>query len=407
MTPHALLLSLRDPAGVPFYPQVFQFLSVLTFTLHILFVNTTVGGALLAVWGRWQGTDFGTRLARGSAKLATVSTSLAILMGVAPLLFVQVIYDPAWYTSNMLSASWVIGFLFIMMIAYSAMYLFTFAGEEGSSNLRKGLGWATLSLVLYLVAGAVMHALQFQSLFPEKWIGWATSGNALSTAGTSLHAFDIGRFLHFIIPAPAVTGIVLMLYAWYARNGQAEEDPFARQCGEMGAKIAFLFTVMQMAVGFWWLLMLPSEFAFLTNPLVILGIILALPLLHFMYKGMKDPAGQAIPTAVLTFLTVFVMSTNREQLRMKYFGLHGFNAADYPINIDWASTALFVGTFLLGLVVIGYIVTTVFLAGRANGTYEASPSMQRWGNISIGLLLTWLVVVVALGIVISIRNMGG
>jgi hypothetical protein len=33
-------------------------------------------------------------------RLATQATGLSITMGIAPLLFVQVIYDPAWYAAT-------------------------------------------------------------------------------------------------------------------------------------------------------------------------------------------------------------------------------------------------------------------------------------------------------------------
>ena len=49
-----VLAALRDPMGVPLYPVVFQLLMVLTFALHILFVNFVVGGLLISLWGRFR-----------------------------------------------------------------------------------------------------------------------------------------------------------------------------------------------------------------------------------------------------------------------------------------------------------------------------------------------------------------
>ena len=89
-----VLAALRDPMGVPLYPVVFQLLMVLTFALHILFVNFVVGGLLISLWGRFRRAERWQRLSATTARIATISVSFAVLIGVAPLLFVQVIYDP-------------------------------------------------------------------------------------------------------------------------------------------------------------------------------------------------------------------------------------------------------------------------------------------------------------------------
>ncbi|MCS7149543.1 MAG: hypothetical protein N2Z40_02295 [Caldimicrobium sp.] len=53
---------LQDPMGVPFFPQVFQILMVVTFALHIIFVNFVVGASLFAVYGTLKGGEYWARL---------------------------------------------------------------------------------------------------------------------------------------------------------------------------------------------------------------------------------------------------------------------------------------------------------------------------------------------------------
>ena len=74
------------------------------------------------------------------------------------------------------------------------------------------------------------------------------------------------------------------------------------------------------------------------------------------------------------------------------------------LNIDWGSTLLFLTTFIMGLVVISYLVSTVYKSGKVEGQYEATPSMHKLGKASVVLLLGWIVVVAGLGIVITIKN---
>ena len=49
-----VLNSLRDPAGVPFYPLVFQALYILTWALHIAFVLLTLGGMVVSIVGHMK-----------------------------------------------------------------------------------------------------------------------------------------------------------------------------------------------------------------------------------------------------------------------------------------------------------------------------------------------------------------
>lgn len=399
----AMLKFLQDPMGVPFYPVVFQALMVLTFSLHIMFVNLTLGTIFLAVLGRLKGGERWGRLASAMARCATVNISLAILLGVAPLLFVQVIYDPFWYASNNLSAAWVIGFVFIMMAGYSATYLFL-SGEKTSEGAPM---YGAAAFLLFLLAGFIMHVLGFQALQPEKWLAWYTSHGAAATAGTVLHDFSVWRFLHFIVPAFGVTGVLLMLYAWYFRARADLDRAYLDWAGRLGAKLAFHATTAEVVVGILWLLVIPRELRFYANPFIHVGILLSFGLLWLLFSAQRsEEAAQrlALPAAAATFVTVLEMSAAREALRMAYLAPFGYSPLSHHLNLDWSSTVLFFATFALGLSVLGYLLAVVFSAGRVAGRFEAGPRLQTWGRVSIGLLVAWIVVVAGLGVVITLKH---
>lgn len=393
---------LQDPMGIPFYPIVFQVLMVLTFAFHIMFVNFAIGTSTLAVYGHLRNESYWKQLSRSMAKAVPAMISMAMLLGIAPLLFVQVVYDPFWYASNTLSAAWVIVFIFIMMIAYSSIYVFYLGREK-----KEGKGYVffgVLAVVLFLLSGVIMHVLAYQLLQPEKWLGWYIKGGAVDTSGTSLHAFQIPRFLHFIIPSFAMTGIFLILYAWYFKGREDMDRGYLEWVGKIGAKMAFIATAIQAVVGLWWLLSLPGEFNFLTNPFFLIGAVLGIALLFLLYAAQKDPIRYAVPSIVGSFLTIFGMSYAREALRMEYLGRFDYSIFNYKTNIDWGSTSLFLITFVMGLIIIGYLLSVAYKSGRTAGEYVATPAINRWGKISIVLLLIWIVVVAGLGIVISVRN---
>ena len=256
-----IIKTLQDPMGIPFYPVVFPDPDGADFCAshHVCkFYCRDISSCAIRTSEK---DKYWTRLSKAMAKAVSANVSIAMLLGVAPLLFVQVVYDPFWYASNSLSAAWVIGFIAIMMAAYSSAYVFYLGREK-----KEGRGFAffgVLAVGLFIMSGVIMHALSYQLLQPEKWLQWYIKGNAVDTSGTSLHAFQLPRFLHFIIPSFAMTGIFLMLYAWYFKERADMEKGYLEWVGRTGAKMAFNFTAVQAAVGFWWLLSLPGEFSFL------------------------------------------------------------------------------------------------------------------------------------------------
>jgi uncharacterized membrane protein len=199
-------------------------------------------------------------------------------------------------------------------------------------------------------------------------------------------------------------GIFLMLYAWYFKRRRDIDREYLEWAGVTGAKLALVFIFLQAIVGVWWLLRLPGELSFMTTPYFLVGAALAVLLLIILYISRKNPVMFAVPYGLCAFLAVFGMSYAREALRMGYLGRFGYSIFDYHINIDWGSTLLFLATFLMGLVIISYLLSVAYKSGKVAESYEASPSMHRLGRVSIALLLTWLVLVAGLGVVISVRN---
>jgi hypothetical protein len=398
----SMLKALRDPMGVPFFPVVFQLLMVLTFALHIMFVNFVLGTSFLSVYGHLRSDERWKRLSGSMAKAVTVNVSMAMLLGVAPLLFIQVVYDPFWYASNGLSAAWVMGFIGIMMLAYGFAYVAYLGRESGKGPSVAAFGIA--SFVLFLLAGAIMHVLGYQLLQPEKWLAWYAKGNVVDTSGTSLHDFQLPRFLHFIVPSFAMTGIFLMLYSWYFKDRKDMDKGYLDWVGKVGARMAFAFTAIQAAVGFWWLFAIPGEFRFFANPFLVAGAALGVVLLVFLHFARKDPPRFAVLSGVLAFLAIFAMSYAREALRMRYVGRFAYSIFDYKLNVDYGSTALFLATFAMGLVIATYLLSVAFRSGRVAGPYEAGPALHKLGRISVVLLLLWIAVVAGLGIVITVRS---
>ncbi len=391
-----MLKSLQDPMGVPFYPLVFRILLIVTFALHIIFVNFVVGGSCMAVYAYLHPGKYYTALSKAFAKATTINLSLAIVLGVAPLLFTQVIYDPFWYTSNVLSASWMIGILFVLMSAISFAYLFYLKSSTGKRHIAL---WGILSFLLVILAGIIMHAVSYQALVPEKWLAWYMNNDSVNLYGAQLHAFQLPRFFHFIVASFALTGAFMMLYSWYFWKREDMDSAYLTWVGKAGARMAAGFTVLQMAVGVWWLLSLPANFHFYTNYMFLTGVPFAFILLLVLIKAQADPRKYAVPVAVVMAITVFAMSSLREVLRMLYAGKYSYSIHSYKLNMSYGSTALFLLSFVMGIVIAGYLITVIFKMGRSSKPIDlSSMKLRTW---SVYLMIAWIVMMIGIGMAIA------
>lgn len=397
MSVSEIIKSLQDPAGIPFYPFVFQSLMVFTFAIHILFVNLTIGSSFFSVYGKFRGGEFWGNLSKTMPKVTTVSISMAILYGIAPLLFVQTLYDPFWYTSNNFSQWWVIGFIFILMLAYGLTYV-VYRKDNNSLKFT-----SLIVFILLVLCGVIMHSINYQMLRPEKWYEWYVKGNSINPYGLSLKSISIPRFLHFVVPSFAVAGVFLMLYGWYFKDRRDYDKKNLDIIAKIGAQIAFYVTLIQIVIGIWWLISLKSEFKLYIEPLFIIAVFSALLLLHNLYMARKAPFRFAPYSVLLLLLTVFFMSLLRELLRMKYLKEFNYSIYEYKLNIDLVSTSIFSITFLLGAVIIGYLLYIAYSAGRSEERFSSTTVIKRWGLLSIILLILWISVFILIGFISNIH----
>jgi len=361
MDTNLMIQSLRDPLGLPFYPIVFQGLGILTFALHIYFVNLVLGGALLAAWGHFQRAPRWQKLSRMLARATTVNLSIAIVLGVAPLLFVQVIYDPFWYTSNLLSAWWTIIFLVALIIGALALYAFYLKRRDDRSCSGS---YGLMAVTCIGLAGVIMHGLSMQTLHPGQWLAWSFDGTRMKTGGWGFNAFEVGRLLHFLISSFLNTGVFLMLYGWFFKPREDLDSDFLEWTATRGRMLARYGAVATAVVGVWWLLTIPAGFNFMTDHSLIAGVIVAALLMLQLFRTGATPYDGALVVATLSFLTVLVMCLARESLRVASLKLFGYSIETYPLSVDWGSTILFLATFVIGMAVVIALLWIAFKAGR-------------------------------------------
>ncbi len=404
----AMLYALRDPAGIPSHPIIFLVLGVLTWALHIAAVQVMLGASALTLYGAFSRDAHWRRLAAAMITTAKVAVSVAIVLGVAPLLFVQVIYDPFWYTSNVLSARWVIGFIVILILAYLAMYAFYYRNPKLASQPTRSAWQMVASLVLMLVVGWIMHVLSYQMLLPEQWMGWYAPNGNINPGGQSLHAYSVTRFAFFILLSVAVVAAWLFAYRRYLMGRPGEDAGYIAWLLPLAHRLMLAGGVLAVASGALWLATLPEKMAWFATSAWVWASAIALLTAAFFPRLLGNKLDQGLwgyaPFGIGA-VALIVVAAAREALRfITLLGTHGYDALDYKINLDWYSTSLFFITFaVLGGVVLGYLLTVAWKAGQTKGVYTPSPALTRLGNLSIGLLVLWIVQYFAIGFYVWAR----
>jgi hypothetical protein len=395
--------TMRDPAGVPAHPVLFQGLMIFTWVFHIAFVHLTLGAATLAIYAfrKVEQGPYWARLSIAMTKVAKVGVSLLIVLGVAPLLFTQVIYDPQWYVSNVLSARWAIAFIFTLIVAYCLWFAFYWSNHEGA---KQPIGWyAWIALALFCLDGLIMHALSYQALLPEEWMGWYAPGGEVDMRGAYLHAIQWPRYLFMMsLSAPAV-GLFLIAYAEYFKQREDRESEYRDFVWELGRYVAMCgFGIAQLLCLIWQFAHpADTQLMFYKTGWLLVGLLAVMAL--WMMRLSKKVHGYLPLLGGL--LVLGVLAVWREMIRIAYLQPYGYTITDYTVHPDWPSLTLFFLTLLgVGGLVGGFYLTLLYQSGRVNGLYTADRTVSRLGSSAVVILAIWIAVFFAYGIVIWVRN---
>ncbi|WP_254426251.1 hypothetical protein [Pampinifervens florentissimum] len=400
----AMLKAMADPAGAPFFPVVMQILQVLTWALHIVFVWTSIGGLFYAIYGFTRKDPNHQRLAKAMLELSKVSVSLAIVLGVAPLLFYQVIYDPLWYASANLSASWYIMFIVSLLIGYYLIWGAYFTRMKPQIATLFSIG----GVIFLLLVGFIIHVVNYQALYPEKWVEWYTSGGTtMNHTGWGIYAFNIFRYLAFLVfPAISVIGVFMMLYAWYFGKRPEFERDYVNFSAKLGAKLALMGGAGWIVFHVLYIFSVPADwnakgsiFAWLS----VLGLLLCAGVI---FIAQKNPIGMAIPSLVAGTVATLLIAVFREYLRVASTVRFGYSIYEYKVNLEWLSPMLFLGTTLTGLILYAYAWWMAYKAGRTpkGEVYQASETEHHLGEVSVFIVILWAIVFVGTGLIIIARN---
>jgi hypothetical protein len=363
-----------SPLPLPGPVWLFTALLLVVFLLHLLAMNAALGGGMWAVWnylrGRHAGHEYSRRIAGELAGMLPVFLAFTITLGVAALLFVQVLYGNFFYTSSILIGTPWRSVILLLILAYYGYYYFSYKAAEG-----KGMAGCVMSVSVLLVLAIAFIFVNNMTLMedPQRWTGMYRA----SPTGWNLNLGDhslLPRYLHMVNGALVVFSAIL---AEFGLRKMKSEEGYGRWLLQRSSVVFAFCTGLQFLFGMWLLLAIPREIAMevlrapLTASVFGLALVSAIAAMLLILLGSM----QARPSAMIhsgfavSMVTLLLMIGLRFLLRIAYLKpYHSLGALHTSPQVG--VIAMFLALFIGGLATVAYMLWLVVRSGRA-GASEA------------------------------------
>jgi hypothetical protein len=355
-----------DPIPLPAPIWLFKLLHDLTFALHLASVELLLGGLILAI-------VFGLMNRRQAA--GTIAHRLPTLMafvinlGIPPLLFAQVLYGRALYTSSVLIGIYWISVIGLLMGSYYGLY----AAAKRADERRPWAVQAFAALLLILTIAFIYTNNMTLMIRPAVWASMYQAnptGLQLNTGDPAL----LPRWLFFIAGAFPVSGAVLTLLAIRPDTGENIRRFFTRAGGfAMAAGVVVEAAFAWLAIGaqpqgvIWGVMRDPLYGSFAYAWIVVAALVFAIGVI----ASLRGAASRivAIAAALSAFLHVGATVMVRDGIRDFTLRAAGFEVWNRQVVTNWSVVGLFLILFVAALGVIGYLISVVAKARRIEEKY--------------------------------------
>ncbi len=357
-----------DPIPLPAPIWLIKLLHIVTLALHFVAVEMLLGGLLIAVLlSLFRGSPQSMVAARALARRLTVVMMFVINLGVPPLLFAQVLYGRALYTSSVLIGIYWISIVAILTLTYWLLYQFTARLEAG-----KSAWWVGLSA--WVLAGCVARILSTNMtlmLRPEVWrdmYSASAMGRYLPTGDPTLTP----RWLMMMAGGLFIGGL-WMVYLAGRSTFTADEKKFI---SGFGGKAAALFGLVYLLAGLWAASVQPEavKTGLATHPLYhfaglagygwVALVVVAVLVAAFAGFGKVAANWLGWTTALVALLIELTFVVFRDAVRDLTLLSKGFDVWDRTVVTNWWVVGLFLILFVAGLGVVGWLVSVVARAQK-------------------------------------------
>jgi len=365
----SMIIPLFDQIPLPAPVWLLKSLLLLTLILHLIAMNLLLGGSwtafVCAVKGRTSPEGHNSRFYRELIAYLPALTAMTVTLGVAPLLFVQVLYGHLVYSASV-AIGWFWWLVFPMVIV--AYYIFYFLKFRGSSQSVVSRWLPLVSAVILLWISFILSNNFNLAQQPERF----TKILLEDPSGWSLNLADqttFPRWLHIVIGALAVCGIWIM---WLGRLEHPRDSEYGKFKMELGYRLFAIPTMINILVGFVFMMTLPRDImmrlmgkSMPETMLWVIGMGLAIWAIPVLKRSIDAPESAALPlgTGLMT-VTIIAMVVLRDMVRSAYQGQ--FFTLDMPkVEVMWGAIIMFLVAFVIGLIVFRWLVITYLRGSKA------------------------------------------
>jgi len=365
---------IADPIPLPAPVWLFKFLHDLTLSLHFVFLYLMLGGLMLAFF--WNLIGHLTKSQNCIAASGVVINRIPIVMtfvinlGVPPLLFTQLLYGQALYTSSILIGVYWISVIFSIIAAYGLLYV----GGSRAVAKKAWWGWAFLSLVLLLYVGKIYSTNMTLMLRPEVW----PEMYAATATGIYFPPFDPTRTPRYVMMMVAALGFGALGTTFYSSKPVLTEEVkgFLRV---WGGRVALAALLALGGIGLWNYRVQPDfvKEGLLASPLYkpcfavwFAGLGLSVAFAFLIQARPKAlSAVTAYGAALSSILAIGALVVLRGGVRDITLAHKGLNVWQSAVNTNWLVVGLFIGSLLAGVLGLFWLLRVVRSAKPAEENY--------------------------------------
>lgn len=353
-----------DPIPLPAPVWLFKGLHILTLALHFITVEMIIGGLFLAVLlnliGSRSASPSGALNLGASAALAKrlpIVMTYVINLGVPPLLFAQVLYGRALYTSSVLIGAYWIAVIPLLILCYWLLYRFAAGTEKG-----KAVWWiGGLSWLLAAFVAKIYSTNMTLMIRPEVW----RDLYAADPLGAHLPSSDpilLPRLLFMVLGSLGITGLWVL---WIASRKSIMPELRAHLC-KIGGGFAMVGALLQGALLWWLFKTLPSSIqAELGSGAYqialycwIAGAFLCVAT-GAVALAKHTPLLGGYASALITLVMMASWTVFRDGLRDLTLKAAGFDVWNRTVVTNWSVVAIFFAVFVLGLAALAWLISVM------------------------------------------------
>lgn len=322
-------------------------LHVLTLTLHFVAMNFLFGGVIIALYAsikrRW---DHPTLLK--FVRLFPTAMAATVTLGVAPLLFLQMVYQRQVYSAAIVSGWFWLMIVPVVIVAYYALYHASINAEKSGKVSKAPLILALIGLVYVSICYSSIFSMAETPSLMQRLYAQDQSGLQWNP--------EVGhyalRWLHMMLGAITVGGFFVGMIG---RN-----EPEAYRIGRLFFAGGMVFASV---AGIAYLLSLHEYLAaFMHTPAIwalTIAIVLSLGSVHFFFVK-KFPA-----SGLMLFLSMIGMVYSRQIVRNLHLS-DTFDPTAWRIATQWSPLVLFLVCFVIALGVIVWLLRLFFCSKPAS-----------------------------------------